>query len=47
MIGVNESLVLIELVFFGGVKEFGLGCEGLVFGLDEFMEVKILYLGNL
>ncbi|PHZ34537.1 NAD-dependent succinate-semialdehyde dehydrogenase [Yersinia kristensenii] len=47
MIGVNESSVSTELAPFGGVKESGLGREGSVLGLDEFMEVKTLHLGNL
>ncbi|EFA47853.1 succinate-semialdehyde dehydrogenase [NAD(P)+] domain protein [Yersinia pestis KIM D27] len=47
MIGVNECSVSTELAPFGGVKESGLGREGSVLGLDEFMEVKTLHLGNL
>lgn len=47
MIGINDSSVSTELAPFGGVKESGLGREGSVLGLDEFMEVKTLHLGNL
>ncbi|EKN4706141.1 NAD-dependent succinate-semialdehyde dehydrogenase [Yersinia ruckeri] len=47
MIGVNESSVSTELAPFGGVKESGLGREGSVLGLEEFMQVKTLHLGNL
>ena len=47
MIGVNECAVATEVAPFGGVKESGLGREGSVLGLDEFMEVKTLHLGGL
>lgn len=47
MIGVNECAVSTEVAPFGGVKESGLGREGSVLGLDEFMEVKTLHLGGL
>ncbi|EOI3529013.1 NAD-dependent succinate-semialdehyde dehydrogenase [Cronobacter dublinensis] len=47
MIGVNECAVSTELAPFGGVKESGLGREGSVLGLEEFMEVKTLHLGGL
>ncbi|MDY4376884.1 NAD-dependent succinate-semialdehyde dehydrogenase [Pectobacterium brasiliense] len=47
MIGINECAVSTELAPFGGVKESGLGREGSVLGLDEFMEVKTWHLGGL
>ncbi|MBB1202481.1 NAD-dependent succinate-semialdehyde dehydrogenase [Enterobacteriaceae bacterium 89] len=47
MIGINECSVSTELGPFGGVKESGLGREGSVLGLDEFLEVKTLHLGGL
>lgn len=47
MIGINECSVSTELAPFGGVKESGLGREGSTLGLEEFMEVKTLHLGNL
>jgi len=47
MVGINECAVSTELAPFGGVKESGLGREGSVLGLDEFMEVKALHLGGL
>ncbi len=31
----------------GGVKEAGLGREGSVLGLEEFLEVKTLHIGGL
>ncbi|MEH2920750.1 NAD-dependent succinate-semialdehyde dehydrogenase [Samsonia erythrinae] len=47
MIGINECAVSSELAPFGGVKESGLGREGSVLGLDEFLEVKTWHLGGL
>ncbi|MBA2816505.1 NAD-dependent succinate-semialdehyde dehydrogenase [Candidatus Pantoea persica] len=47
MIGVNECAVSTELAPFGGVKESGLGREGSVLGLEEYLEVKTLHLGGL
>jgi succinate-semialdehyde dehydrogenase/glutarate-semialdehyde dehydrogenase len=47
MIGINECSVSTELGPFGGVKESGLGREGSVLGLEEYLEVKTLHLGNL
>lgn len=47
MIGVNECAVSTEVAPFGGVKESGLGREGSVLGLDEFLEVKTLHIGGL
>ena len=47
MIGVNECAVSTELGPFGGVKESGLGREGSVLGLDEYLEVKTLHIGGL
>lgn len=47
MIGINECAVSTEVGPFGGVKESGLGREGSVLGLEEFLEVKTLHLGGL
>ncbi|WP_048784999.1 MULTISPECIES: NAD-dependent succinate-semialdehyde dehydrogenase [Pantoea] len=47
MIGINECAVSTELAPFGGVKESGLGREGSVLGLKEYLEVKTLHIGGL
>lgn len=47
MVGINECAVSTELAPFGGVKESGLGREGSVLGLEEFMQVKALHIGGL
>jgi len=47
MIGINECAVSTELAPFGGVKESGLGREGSVSGMEEYLEVKALHIGGL
>lgn len=47
MVGVNDTAILSPVIPFGGVKESGLGREGSVLGLDEFMEVKHICLGGI
>jgi succinate-semialdehyde dehydrogenase/glutarate-semialdehyde dehydrogenase len=47
IVGVNEGIVATEVAPFGGVKESGLGREGSRHGLEEFLELKYLYLGGL
>lgn len=47
MIGINECALSTEVAPFGGVKESGLGREGSVLGMEEYLQVKTLHLGNL
>ena len=47
MIGISDTGVSTAVAPFGGVKESGLGREGSVLGLEEYLEVKTLHLGNL
>lgn len=47
MIGINECAVSTEVAPFGGVKESGLGSEGSVLGMEEYLEVKTLHIGSL
>ncbi len=47
IVGVNEGIVATEVAPFGGVKESGLGREGSRHGLDEFLEMKYMFLGGL
>ncbi|NDL63507.1 NAD-dependent succinate-semialdehyde dehydrogenase [Acerihabitans arboris] len=47
MVGVNECALSTEVAPFGGVKESGLGREGSVLGMDDYLEVKTLHLGGL
>jgi succinate-semialdehyde dehydrogenase/glutarate-semialdehyde dehydrogenase len=47
MVGINTGLISTEVAPFGGVKESGIGREGSKYGLDEYLEVKYLCLGDL
>ncbi|KAL6198761.1 hypothetical protein ACLB2K_028550 [Fragaria x ananassa] len=47
LVGVNEGLISTEVAPFGGVKQSGLGREGSKYGMDEYLEVKYLCLGNM
>lgn len=47
MVGVNEVLLAMPEVPFGGVKESGLGREGGRQGLEEFLETKYILAGGL
>ncbi|RWS08040.1 hypothetical protein B4U79_07801 [Dinothrombium tinctorium] len=47
MIGVNEGIISSCEAPFGGVKESGLGREGSKFGIDEFINIKYVCIGNL
>jgi succinate-semialdehyde dehydrogenase/glutarate-semialdehyde dehydrogenase len=47
IVGVNEGIISTEVAPFGGVKESGLGREGSRHGLDEFLEMKYMFLGGL
>jgi succinate-semialdehyde dehydrogenase/glutarate-semialdehyde dehydrogenase len=43
MVGLNSGLVSTEVAPFGGVKESGLGREGAVEGLDEYLSTKLIH----
>jgi len=47
MVGVNTGLISNEVAPFGGVKQSGLGREGSVYGMDEFMEIKYVCLAGI
>ncbi|MBL8362448.1 MAG: NAD-dependent succinate-semialdehyde dehydrogenase [Rubrivivax sp.] len=47
IVGVNTGLVSTTEVPFGGVKQSGIGREGSRHGLDEYLEVKYLCLGDI
>ncbi len=47
IVGVNAGLISTEVAPFGGVKESGLGREGSMYGMDEFLEIKYLCLGGI
>jgi succinate-semialdehyde dehydrogenase/glutarate-semialdehyde dehydrogenase len=47
IVGVNEGIISTEVAPFGGVKESGLGREGSRHGIEEFLEMKYMFLGGL
>ncbi len=46
LIGINDGVIATDAAPFGGVKESGLGREGSKYGIEEFVEIKYLCLGN-
>jgi succinate-semialdehyde dehydrogenase/glutarate-semialdehyde dehydrogenase len=42
MVGLNTGLVSTPVAPFGGVKESGIGREGSHYGLDEYLETRLL-----
>ena len=47
MVGINTGLISTAEVPFGGVKQSGLGREGSRHGIDDYVEVKYLCLGDI
>jgi succinate-semialdehyde dehydrogenase/glutarate-semialdehyde dehydrogenase len=47
MVGINTGLISTSEVPFGGVKQSGLGREGSHHGIDDYVEIKYLCLGDL
>lgn len=46
MVGVNVGILATEHVPFGGVKQSGLGREGSHFGMDDYLEIKYVCIGD-
>ncbi len=47
MVGINTGLISNEVAPFGGVKQSGLGREGSIYGIDEYLEMKYLCMGGI
>ena len=47
MVGVNTGIISTEHVPFGGIKQSGLGREGSHHGMDDYVEIKYLCLGDI
>ena len=47
MVGVNEGLISCAEAAFGGVKESGLGREGSSHGIDDYIDIKYVCIGNI
>ena len=46
MVGINVGILATEHVPFGGVKQSGLGREGSHYGMDDYVEIKYLCIGD-
>ncbi len=42
MVGINTGLISTAVAPFGGVKESGIGREGSRYGVDDYLETKLL-----
>jgi succinate-semialdehyde dehydrogenase/glutarate-semialdehyde dehydrogenase len=47
MVGINTGLISNEVAPFGGVKQSGLGREGSVYGMDDYLVIKYLCMGGI
>jgi succinate-semialdehyde dehydrogenase/glutarate-semialdehyde dehydrogenase len=47
MVGINVGILATEHVPFGGVKQSGLGREGSHHGMDDYVEIKYLCMGDI
>ena len=47
IVGINVGIISNEIAPFGGIKESGIGREGSKYGIEEFVEVKYLCMGDL
>ena len=47
MVGVNAGIIANEVAPFGGVKQSGLGREGSIYGMDDFLEMKYVCLAGI
>ena len=47
MVGVNEVSIRDAMIPFGGVKESGIGREGSRYGINEYLEMKMIAMGGL
>jgi len=46
IVGINVGIISNEIAPFGGMKESGIGREGSKYGIEEFVEVKYLCMGD-
>jgi len=46
LVGVNEGIISNAAAPFGGVKESGLGREGSIIGINEYIETKYVFINT-
>ena len=47
VLGINEGSVVGESIPFGGIKQSGLGREGSKYGINEYVDIKYMCMGDL
>ncbi len=47
MVGVNTAMIVSEMAPFGGAKQSGLGREGSKYGIEGYLELKLVCLGGI
>jgi len=47
MVGINSGLISTAVAPFGGVKQSGMGREGSMYGIEEYVDTKYLCMGGL
>jgi succinate-semialdehyde dehydrogenase/glutarate-semialdehyde dehydrogenase len=47
IVGINEGIISTAEAPFGGVKESGIGREGSLHGVEEYIEIKYMLMGGL
>ena len=47
MFALFEGIISNEMAPFGGVKEPGQGREGSKYGIDDYLEIKYMYMGGI
>jgi succinate-semialdehyde dehydrogenase/glutarate-semialdehyde dehydrogenase len=46
MVGVNTGVISTAVAPFGGVKQSGMGREGSLHGIDEYVDTKYVCMGG-
>lgn len=46
LVGVNEGLISSETIPFGGIKQSGIGKEGSKYGIEDYLNIKYICIGN-
>jgi succinate-semialdehyde dehydrogenase/glutarate-semialdehyde dehydrogenase len=47
IVGINTGIISTEVAPFGGMKESGIGREGSKYGIEDFLEIKYLCMGDI
>ncbi|KIO77558.1 succinate-semialdehyde dehydrogenase [Pedobacter lusitanus] len=47
IVGINEGLISSEVAPFGGIKHSGSGREGSKYGIEDYIEIKYICIGNI